>query len=148
MTMKLQEFEDRYFIPLDGVRISSVQVDSQLTFHAEDFQLVCELGFAVEQGERSDWVVPGDTATVLPAVMLFNRRLEGAIAYKNGMLRLLFEDGSTLRALPHESYEAWNLNGADGLNIVCMPGGDLAVWSTPEQRSIEWLPGRKPSEPT
>lgn len=147
MTMKLQEFADRYVMALDGERIKRVEIDGRLTFYGEDFQLICEQGFTVEQGESSDWVVPGVPATVLPAVMLFNRRLESAIAYKNGMLRLLFEDGSALRALPHESYEAWNLQGADDLSIISVPGGELAVWSKPEQRSIEWLPGRKPSEP-
>jgi hypothetical protein len=148
MTMKLQEFEDHYLIALGGAPIGRIQVDSQLTFYAEDLQLVCETGFTIEDGERSDWVDPADTATFLPAVMLFNRRLDSALVYKNGMLRLTFEDGARLRVLPHASYEAWNLSGSGGLQLVCMPGGELAVWSQPEHRAIEWLPGRKPSEPS
>lgn len=148
MTMKLQEFEDHYFLPLGGVPIGRIQVDFRLSFLSDGFHLVCETGFTVEDGERSDWVDPADPATLLPAVMLFNRRLESVLMYKNGTLRLHFEDGARLRVLPHESYEAWNMNGDDGLMIVCMPGGELAVWSKPAQRSIEWLPGRKPSEPS
>jgi hypothetical protein len=148
MTLRLQEFEDHYFVPLGGVPIGLIQVDFRLTFIADVLHLVCETGFTIEDGEHSDWVDPTDLATILPAIKLFNRRLESVLIYKNGMLRLHLEDGARLRVLPHESYEAWNLSGEGGLMMVCMPGGEVAVWSTPEQRSIEWLPGRKPSDPT
>ena len=48
---------------------------------------------------------------------------------ENGSLSLTFDDGSILHVEPDPNYEAWNLSGPDGLVVVCMAGGELAIWS-------------------
>jgi hypothetical protein len=42
---------------------------------------------------------------------------------------LSFDDRSDLSVEPHPLYEAWQMCNDAGLLIVCMPGGELSVWS-------------------
>lgn len=46
----------------------------------------------------------------------------------SGVLEVRFENGCRLRVDPDDSYEAWTLAGPRGMKVVCMPGGELAVW--------------------
>ncbi|WP_157181858.1 DUF6188 family protein [Nocardia testacea] len=55
--------------------------------------------------------------------------LREAHAIENGTLHLEFESGSSIRVFADPDYEAWSVVGADGFRVVCMPGGELAVWS-------------------
>ena len=49
----------------------------------------------------------------------------------DGMLLLSFNDGSVLRCEPDDQYEAWQVvGGSPQYLIVCMPGGELAVWDS------------------
>jgi hypothetical protein len=55
--------------------------------------------------------------------------LREAHATADGTLQLDFESGSSIRAFADPDYEAWSVVGVDGFRVVCMPGGELAVWS-------------------
>ena len=37
---------------------------------------------------------------------------------------------TTVQAHPDPRYEAWTATGPDGMLVVTLPGGDLAVWSS------------------
>jgi Family of unknown function (DUF6188) len=39
-----------------------------------------------------------------------------------------FVGGNELRVPSSDDYEAWTLVGPDGLRLVSMPGGELAIW--------------------
>jgi len=73
---------------------------------------------------------PEDTASLGPALRLFQEEVISARAFKNGELEVLFEDNSILRVAFDREYEAWEWVGA-GQRVVCMPGGKLAVWFEP-----------------
>ncbi len=45
-------------------------------------------------------------------------------------LSLTFGDNSRLSIDPDPAFESWTLSGPTGERIVCMPGGELAVWSS------------------
>lgn len=46
-----------------------------------------------------------------------------------GTLGLAFADGVTLRTPPNPQYEAWQVVGGSPQHlVVCLPGGELAVW--------------------
>lgn len=42
------------------------------------------------------------------------------IEFDNGMKKIITKSGA--------NYEAWEINGPDGFQVVCMPGGTLAYW--------------------
>ncbi|WP_433471318.1 DUF6188 family protein [Saccharomonospora azurea] len=56
-------------------------------------------------------------------------RVTASIAEESGQLRVTFEDGTTLWVHPDDEFESWTLAGPNASKIVCMPGGELAVWS-------------------
>jgi hypothetical protein len=72
-----------------------------------------------------------DAAGVL--LQLVNREVTSQRIAEDGTLEIGFAS-ARLTVPPHESYEAWQVRGPDGLSIVCAPGGDyIAVWE-PQSR--------------
>ncbi|GGR30583.1 DUF6188 family protein [Streptomyces aurantiogriseus] len=45
-----------------------------------------------------------------------------------GDLVIEFGSGVKLAVRPHEDYEAWGLVRGDGGRVICMPGGEIALW--------------------
>jgi len=57
------------------------------------------------------------------------RRTVVAASATDGVLTLKFTDGVTLRCPPDPKYEAWQVvGGSPQYLVVCLPGGELAVW--------------------
>jgi hypothetical protein len=44
-----------------------------------------------------------------------------------GRLDIVFA-GLTIAVPPDERYEAWQVRADNGLLMVCVPGGDVAIW--------------------
>jgi hypothetical protein len=73
-------------------------------------------------------VCVGREGEPLPVAGLVRRTVASA-ATAGGALMLTFVDGATLRCDPSEDYEAWQVVGGSPEHlVVCMPGGELAVW--------------------
>jgi hypothetical protein len=47
-----------------------------------------------------------------------------AAKIEDAVLRLSFDNGAELSALPSERYESWHVQG-DSRTIFCLPGGDI-----------------------
>lgn len=72
---------------------------------------------------------PNDDPSLLGPVLSITRSaVVSGFADDAGALHLEFTDGSTIDVLPDERYEAWTLAGPDGLLLVSLPGGGLAIW--------------------
>lgn len=130
---KLIEYDDYWVVPLEENTIARVEVGYSL-----------ELAFLdANQRETRVWVggeitleIEGvlyklhgdDPSTLCPVLKLWRKRVERALAHKDGRLELKFHGGDLLRAKPLSQTESWGLTGQRSLRIVCMAGGDLAVW--------------------
>ncbi|MGO1051913.1 DUF6188 family protein [Crossiella sp. CA198] len=55
--------------------------------------------------------------------------VQAASAAESGLLLIEFGDDAVLRVEPDENYEAWSFAGPDGDKVICLPGGELAVWA-------------------
>jgi uncharacterized protein DUF6188 len=60
---------------------------------------------------------------------LLGQKVTSSVVAESGALFLAFSDGTSLRVEPHDTYEAWTFAGPGGRKVVCMAGGELAVWS-------------------
>ncbi len=69
---------------------------------------------------------PRDLAPVLDLLHAPVNRVEALV---DGRLVVRLGCDRSVRAHPHARYEAWGVTGPDGLRLVCMPGGEVAVWS-------------------
>jgi hypothetical protein len=45
-----------------------------------------------------------------------------------GVLTLAFEDGRRIQAVPDPGLETWSFVSHDGGRVICMPGGQIAIW--------------------
>ena len=70
----------------------------------------------------------GEGIFLAPILRLKGAHVKNGTAFKNGRLRVVFEDDSYIEVPPSQEFEAWNITGPGGLLIVSAPGGDLAIW--------------------
>jgi len=129
----LTELDDRWILPFRGLTVTQVVVDFEfgLVLGGEarvSIAGTANLGWAA-RGVKPDTVeLHPERQHVAAAQALFSTTVLSAVAFKSGMLRLVFDDGHLLSVAPDPAHEAWTANGPDGLLLVCMPGGSLAVW--------------------
>ncbi|MGI8414813.1 MAG: DUF6188 family protein [Nakamurella sp.] len=73
-------------------------------------------------------VVPGtgDAAGALP---LLRTMVLSSVAFKTGVLRIVFSSGHHLNVQPGNEFEAWTSRGPGSSMFVCKPGGGLSVWT-------------------
>jgi hypothetical protein len=69
-----------------------------------------------------------DPAGLGPVLACTRTTVEAATALEDGNLEVSFADGGSLHVDPSPAHEAWELAGPQGGRIVCMPGGQLAIW--------------------
>lgn len=58
--------------------------------------------------------------------------IESASVDGGGGMRVTFRSGGFIEFHPEVEYESWSATGPNGFRIVCMPGGELAIWSGTE----------------
>lgn len=50
-----------------------------------------------------------------------------------GSLTVAFDGGSSLVVEPDQNCEAWTVTGPKGMIVVCLSGGELAIWHATEK---------------
>ncbi len=133
MAGALVESADRWLVPMAGT-VTQCRLDYAFSMVIADcpagtFEVRIEHPFVVVgHGGEVELDPEGEPQQMAPALRVLRRAVEQAIAFKDGSLEVTFDDGSVLRVAVDEDYEAWNIVGPNGLRIVSMPGGELAIW--------------------
>jgi Family of unknown function (DUF6188) len=130
----LTELDDRWILPFRGLLVTQVQVDGAFGLNLDDQGAVrisntATLGWAAAGARPEKVVLDPERQDVAAGLVLFNTEVLSAVAFKSGVLRIVFSSGRLLRVDPDPRYEAWTATGPNGMFIVAMPGGDLAVWT-------------------
>jgi hypothetical protein len=55
-------------------------------------------------------------------------KVSSVTAFKGSHLEVVFGDNAILHVPADDKYESWGLVGDNGMRIVSVPGGELAVW--------------------
>lgn len=92
-----------------------VRIETDFSMHTPDGDFNFSLG--------ADAIDPASVHSLLRQTVV------SSVAEESGALALAFSDGIRLRVEPHQVYEAWTIAGPGGKKVVCMAGGELAVWS-------------------
>jgi hypothetical protein len=87
---------------------------------------VCEPTYLSPDGSRSPIDVRGNPEEAGSIFRLLKQRVVRASS-DNGVLSLVFADGSELRDPPDERYETWGVIGA-GRVYQCLAGGEVDWW--------------------
>ncbi len=129
----LIEYDDFWRIPLAGRTVSRFLIDNVLCIEFIDpdreyVTITLEQEFHLEVNRKNYVLSPKIPTEFGPVFFLRHNLVKDALAFKDGTLKLEFIDGDKLSIVAHPKYEAWGIAGDRGLRIVCMPGGDLAIW--------------------
>ena len=65
-----------------------------------------------------------------PLLSLLRGEVRHASVDAHGTLEITLSTGA-IEIQPHAEFEAWDLM-TPGFKVVCMPGGDLAIWDGPQ----------------
>ena len=135
---ELVEGEDRWVLPLEGGTVVQCRVDYAFTLvveaNAASYEVRIEQPFELcTNGGRRRLTWHEDPVALAPALAVLHARVAEALAVKDGRFEIRFRDGRRLEVPANADFEAWTLVGPGGLQLVSMPGGELAVWSAEGQ---------------
>lgn len=126
----LLESDGGWVLPLAGCQVTRCSFDQSVSLlFDKGFVVTIESTFLLREGDGSVRLVPGDPHTLAPALTIWQRTADLAFAHEDGRLELRFADGGTIEVPAGERYEAWNLTGPEGVLVVSVPGGELAIWT-------------------
>ena len=141
MSNRMVEYSDRRVWDLTGFTLEQLRLAYQLELlfggpesskissravppSRSEVWVVIEPPLTLRIGTVSVQVVPEQAASVAPVLPLIHRTAASLAAFRNGTLRLTFEDGSEIEVLPHEQYESWHTYGTEeyvGIVMECTP---------------------------
>ncbi len=135
--LELEDRGDFVAVGLQDDEITRCYVDYQfsLLFAETGALVVIEQEFSILGAHGEQRFDPEKWAGLGSALesLLFKKVAE-VKAHRSGELEITFTHGDVLRVMPNADYEAWHVVGTasvasgDHASIVCMPGGELAIW--------------------
>ena len=115
-----------------GKVLTTMRLDFALKLWTDDDWEIDVAGDAIVTvpGATPVEVDTGVSSDELPDVLapFVSRAIREVLVAREGHLGITFDDGSQISVLAAEDYEAWQVSGPDGERMVCMPGGELAIW--------------------
>ncbi len=99
---------------------------------ANEFTIKIEGNFTLTLAGQTYSLTPIHRIALGPALELYGKIVDRAVATQDGSLFLTFSDETEIVVHPNDRYEAWGLSGPDGLLLVSLPGRGLAVWERRE----------------
>ncbi|MGX6607203.1 DUF6188 family protein [Micromonosporaceae bacterium Da 78-11] len=117
--------------PLVGQKLEYVRLDDAIVlgFSGGRQVLIEALAQLYGPGGRVD-VEPGENHSDILATLLGDV-VRAARTCDAGELRLTFNSGAELQVGIDAEFESWAVTAPDGFLIVCLAGGELAVWGDP-----------------
>jgi hypothetical protein len=127
------ETSDSWIIPIVDMEVSRFLIDYILYIQVGSeprlFTVAMETkGTYVEASGQEHTVLPQKKESIGILLSTLHTHITNAVAYKSGRLILSFSDSSYLLVDADDKFEAWSINGSDGLKLVCLPGGGIAFW--------------------
>jgi Family of unknown function (DUF6188) len=136
----LIEGDDHWRLPIAGMSIDQCCFDFAVVLRlgvgADMWEIRISQPFAVIGPDGSEQLVVPEHHAHLQAVLgLLRHEVEEAVGYKDGRLELNLVGGASVQVPPDEGYEAWEAAGPEGMRLIGLPGGDIAVWKSTDHRA-------------
>jgi hypothetical protein len=134
----IRSVNDRSWVAiLEDAVVEQVIIDWAVTFviglDDKATTIRIESPFVVAHDEAETLVLPEEPQSAVPVLSLVRRQVRSMEAFDGGALEVVLDDGWLVAVPATEDYEPWGLTRGDGLRIVSVPGGELAVWLPSEQ---------------
>jgi len=87
------------------------------------------LRFTAAQFSDGEMVDINQTESVTRLVRMLHVELKELYVNDDSILQVDFENRDGFRVFPVDEFESWELVTSENLRWVCMPGGEVAIWS-------------------
>lgn len=130
--------EKGWLLPVEGQQVTRCCIDSQgvLILCENLIEIAISEPFTLMTSSGRRYVLDPapstDSGSLAPILQVMRQVIRAGTAFNDGRLELSFRDGSWIGVPSGKDFEAWTLagpGGVDGLKIVSIPGGELAIWS-------------------
>lgn len=125
---------NNWTVLVEGKSVARCVVD--ITFFSISFierdeciEILIENKFLLTVGNTETLLSHETPISLGEALVLLKQPCEVATINEAGKLSLNFAGGLGLTVESHKDYEAWQILKNDILRVVCMPGGELSIWS-------------------
>lgn len=99
-----------------------------LTSEGDQFRIQTDAVIHTPEQGKVQFDPENPDAAVTFLVRLMSDVITNAKVRPGSSLVIEFESAATLTVPPHIDYEAWGIVGRRGKRVVCMPGGQIAMW--------------------
>ncbi len=138
MSATLDERPGGHVLLLDEHRVTQLLVELRamrlLTYSLHDaIELRVGVPFTLQQADgEARHVDPAEPERLAPLLTLVGRRVEALDVAEGGAVEIAFSDGTLLSVEPHPREEAWQLQGAGGLEglVYRCPAGGGRPWAS------------------
>lgn len=130
MQQSHSELETQLIVPIAEAKINKCIVDSALTIYLSDHHktvIRIEGPFAITTDEQEQYPLPNQPHNL--DLFLVDQIVNVAWVLKSGELRVRFNSGVFLTVHADPYFEAWEIWREDGFRVICMPSGELAIWT-------------------
>jgi Family of unknown function (DUF6188) len=138
--MGMAEQDDRWFLASENARVERLCFDwgIELAVGAADgaFDIRIE-GPCVLTGPGGTEMPldpAADPAGLAAVLAVVRQGVRSVAALKDGRLVIAFSDDSGLSVPADDSFEPWTIACPNGMKIVSVPGGGLAIWKAENDR--------------
>lgn len=115
-----------------GCAVDDVQLGYSAKLHISNgkFFVKVDVGYCVANYNGKDIKIdPEDMDSKKNLLSFYKSVISSFSINQRGDLEIQFNGGSQKISNPSaDKFEAWELNSLDGIKVVCMPGGKLAIW--------------------
>jgi hypothetical protein len=126
-----KEYEDRSEWALEHYEVNYIHLDCRFGFDLYGFsgsdgylKIVVEVPFTLTDGDAEIRFDPEDLGTIGGALKILHKLAHKVVVYRNGTLRVEFQDGLSFRVEKHPQYESWEAHGEGELSeirLLCSP---------------------------
>ncbi|MCQ3928877.1 MAG: hypothetical protein DPW16_00330 [Chloroflexi bacterium] len=137
------EHEKYWELPIGDKEVTRLIIDYgfALEIAHPDYNLEIRLieDFVLSENGQEAVLSIDNPLSLAPGLALLKRPIASIKMTKTGLLEILFSDQTQISVKPNNQHEAWHIVGGpslhhdggpglSGLQIICMPGGALAIW--------------------
>ncbi len=131
----LVDVGDHWQIAIQGAVVDQCCFDYAVVLRLSQapstWELRIEQPFVLTTSEGAEHLVlPEELAHLHVILTTLRSTVESLVAFKDGRLDLRLDDHAIIEVPPNEGFEAWTLTGPDGIRVISMPGGEVAVWNS------------------
>lgn len=136
--LSLTPCDDGYTLNLQGYSVCEIcfsyAVHLKLTTADDLMEITIHAPFVLQHKEEVLRTGPGQLDSIANVLKLHMMNATALNCTEDGILTLRFESGHAIVVQPELDFEAWELrevlpaHADNALYIVCMPGGDLAIF--------------------